>query len=78
MLVLIFSLFPYDCARACVWSHYWHPIQLHPNVITYVNHMANWMLLCLAFLSVSMPRPWAVAALVTCALINFACMMLDW
>eukprot|EP00823_Brevimastigomonas_motovehiculus_P004464 TRINITY_DN2954_c0_g1_i1.p1 TRINITY_DN2954_c0_g1~~TRINITY_DN2954_c0_g1_i1.p1 ORF type:complete len:401 (+),score=54.50 TRINITY_DN2954_c0_g1_i1:122-1324(+) len=53
------------------------PARLHPNVITVMNHLCNWVLLGLSFISVFLPQQLRVAVLISCALVNFICMMLD-
>eukprot|EP01006_Ploeotia_vitrea_P020940 TRINITY_DN53261_c0_g1_i1.p1 TRINITY_DN53261_c0_g1~~TRINITY_DN53261_c0_g1_i1.p1 ORF type:complete len:389 (-),score=180.53 TRINITY_DN53261_c0_g1_i1:144-1310(-) len=53
------------------------PPTMKPNTITYINHVANWMLLVMAAFSPILPVRWQMFVLCLCAVVNFLCMMLD-
>lgn len=56
------------------------PASWHPNHITFLNHICNWMLLTLTFsahyLKLSYPE-YTSFLYIVCAILNFACMTLD-
>lgn len=51
--------------------------QVHPNMITFTNHVANWVVLLVALVIWDVNEWHRLLGFFVCAIVNFACMMLD-